>query len=193
MLQDAGVWGVITHSEFQNKLPHEMSNVVAMDADGDSIGRESASNPSLALSPDSGQRAYVIYTSGSSGTPKGVEGTHRAAMNRFAWMWRTYRFQAGEVCCQKTNLGFVDSVWEIFGPLLAGGPKGIIPQEVVRDPEDLLRTLALDQVTRIVLVPSLLRTLLGHAPNLPQRVPLLKLLSCHVEVVPAGFANRFLP
>src|SRR5229473_5526913 len=49
MLQDAGVRGVVTHSEFQNKLPHQVSNVVAMDADGDSIGREPASNPSLSL------------------------------------------------------------------------------------------------------------------------------------------------
>jgi amino acid adenylation domain-containing protein len=192
MLQDAGVWGVVTHSEFQNKLPREASNVVAMDADGESIGRESANNPSLPPSLAAKQRAYVIYTSGSSGTPKGVEGTHQAAMNRFVWMWRTYPFKAGEVCCQKTNLGFVDSVWEIFGPLLAGVPNVIIPQEVVRDPEDLLRTLAVEQVTRIVLVPSLLRTLLDHAPDLRQRVEQLKLWSCSGEVLPTDLARRFL-
>src|SRR5258708_9570530 len=113
-------------------------------------------------------------------------------MNRFAWMCRIYRFEAREVCCQKTNLGFVDSVWEIFGSVLAGVRNVIIAQEVVRDPEDLLRTMAVEQVTRIVLVPSLLRTLLDHAPNLPQRVPLLKLWSCSGEVLPADLAKRFL-
>jgi amino acid adenylation domain-containing protein len=190
MLQDAGVWGVVSYSEIKNKLQQQVSNVVAMDADGELVGREAANNPSF--SSESGQRAYIIYTSGSSGTPKGVEGTHRAAVNRFAWMWRTYPFQAGEVCCQKTNLGFVDSVWEIFGPLLAGTPSVIIPQEVVRDPEEFLRTLATHRVTRIVLVPSLLRTLLDQAPNLRQRVPELKMWSCSGEVLPADLARRFL-
>ena len=190
MLQDSGVWGVVTISDIKEKLRHQMSNVVAADADGELVGTEPANNP--ASSRDSGQRAYIIYTSGSSGTPKGVEGTHRAAVNRFAWMWRTYPFQAGEVCCHKTNLGFVDSVWEIFGPLLAGIPSVIIPQEVVRDPEELLRTLALHRVTRIVLVPSLLRTLLDQAPDLRQRVPKLKMWSCSGEVLPADLAKRFL-
>jgi amino acid adenylation domain-containing protein len=190
MLQDSAVCGVVTHSDIQKKLLDHVSYVVALDADRELILRESASNPSL--SSDRERRAYVMYTSGSSGTPKGVEGTHGAAMNRFAWMWRTYPFQAGEVCCQKTNLGFVDSVWEIFGPLLDGVPNVIIPQEVARDPEELLETLARYRVTRIVLVPSLLRSLLDLAPNLGQRVPQLKLWSCSGEVLPADLAKRFL-
>lgn len=190
MLQDAGVWGVVTNSEIRDKLRQQVSNVVAMDADGGLVAREAASSPSASCG--SRQRAYIIYTSGSSGTPKGVEGTHRAAMNRFVWMWQTYPFQADEVCCQKTNLGFVDSVWEIFGPLLAGIPSVIIPQELVRDPEELLRTLAMHRVTRIVLVPSLLRTLLDQAANLRERVPELKMWSCSGEVLPADLAQRFL-
>src|SRR4030088_417210 len=190
MLQDAGVWGVVTYSEIRDKLQQHVSNIVAIDADGEFAGREATTNPSS--SSESGQRAYIIYTSGSSGTPKGVEGTHRAAVNRFACMWRTYPFQAGEVCCQKTNLGFVDSVWENFGPLLAGIPSVIIPQESARDPEELLWALAEQRVTRIVLVPSLLRTLLDQGPNLRELVPQLKLWSCSGELLPADLATRFL-
>src|SRR5258708_40013313 len=99
-------------------------------------------------------------------------------MNRFRWMWERYRFETDEVCCQKTNLGFVDSVWEIFGPLLAGIPSVILPAEVVRDPEELLQSLAGEGVTRIVLVPSLLRALVDHAPGLRGRVPRLKMWAC---------------
>jgi acyl-coenzyme A synthetase/AMP-(fatty) acid ligase/acyl carrier protein len=106
-------------------------------------------------------------------------------------MWRTYPFAAGEVCCQKTNLGFVDSIWEIFGPLLAGIPSVIIPQETARDPEEMLQLLAREHVTRIVLVPSLLRTLLDRAPKLERRVPDLKLWTCSGEVLPADLAKRF--
>ncbi len=120
-----------------------------------------------------------------------MEGTHRGAINRFWWMWERYPFQGGEVCCQKTNLGFVDSVWEIFGPLLAGIPSVILRADVVRDPEELLQSLAGEGVTRIVLVPSLLRALLDHAPQLRERVPRLKLWSCSGEVLSSELVRRF--
>src|SRR5260370_20410316 len=96
-------------------------------------------------------------------------------MNRLEWMYRTYPFSPQDVCCQKTALSFVDSIWEIFGPLLRGIPNVIIPEEVVIDPQLLLETLAREQVTRIVLVPTLLRMLLDHAPGLGTLVPQVKL------------------
>ena len=194
LMEDAALSGVVTHPSIISQLPSNAQNVVAFDSvrfDGDGHGPSDApvSNPSVLVSSD--QRAYVIYTSGSTGVPKGVEGTHRASMNRFSWMWSTYPFKDGEVCCQKTNLGFVDSIWEIFGPLLAGVPNVIIPPEAVRDPEEMLQVLGRERVTRIVLVPSLLRTLLDHAPNLQHRVPDLKLWSCSGEILPADLAKRF--
>jgi amino acid adenylation domain-containing protein len=188
MLDDAAVASVITVSPIQHKLPAGIRNLVVLD-ENEELRRESPANidPSTA----GGQRAYVIYTSGSTGAPKGVEGSHRASLNRFSWMWRTYPFKSDDVCCQKTSLGFVDSIWEIFGPLLAGVPNVIIPQDAVRDPELLLQTLARERVTRIVLVPSQLRALLEHAPNLSLRVPHLKLWSCSGEVLPVDVAKGF--
>src|SRR3982074_878159 len=72
-----------------------------------------------------------------------------------------------------------------------GGPGGILPQEAVLDPEELLRILAEQRVTRIVLVPSLLRALLEHAPNLGERVPELRLWTCSGEVLTWELARRF--
>jgi amino acid adenylation domain-containing protein len=188
MIDDAALSAIVTHSSIQDQLPAGAESVVVLDRD-EQLRGEPTTNIGGAGSRD--QRAYVIYTSGSTGVPKGVEGTHRASMNRFAWMWRTYPFKPGEVCCQKTNIGFVDSIWEIFGPLLAGICNVIIPQEAMRDPEELLQVLAREHVSRIVLVPSLLRTLLDHAADLGQRVPDLKLWSCSGEVLPADLAKRF--
>src|SRR5712672_2983646 len=187
MVEDAHVACVVTQNGTRNKLPEQLRNVIAMDSDAELIRNESPRSLSLDL-PDV-ERAYVLYTSGSSGGPKGVEGTHEGAINRFRWMWERYPFEAGEVCCQKTNLGFVDSVWEIFGPLLAGVSSVILPAEVVRDPEALLQNLAENRVTRIVLVPSLLRALLDHAPNLQERVPRLKLWSCSGEMLSGELAG----
>ncbi|MEW5925956.1 MAG: amino acid adenylation domain-containing protein [Gemmatimonadota bacterium] len=135
--------------------------------------------------------AYVVYTSGSTGTPKGVLGTHRGIVNRLAWMWGAYPFAAGEVCCQKTSLAFVDSVWEVFGPLLAGVPSVLVPDEDARDPEALAALLSRHGVTRVVLVPSLLRALLDAHPDLGERCPRLRLVVSSGEELPPGLARRF--
>src|SRR2546426_1378372 len=188
MIDDARLGCVVTRNGIQKRLPTSVPTVIALDSEVELIRNESLHNPSLDLSGI--QRAYVIYTSGSSGRPKGVEGTHRGAINRFWWMWERYPFEAGEVCCQKTNLGFVDSIWEIFGPLLAGVPSVILPPETVLDPEELLQSLARHGGTRVVLGPSRLRALLDHGPDLGQRGPKLELWSGRGEVVSGGLARR---
>ena len=188
MMEDAALACVITQAAVRDKLPASAQKILRMDTEG-SWRREASDN--LGVSTSSTQVAYIIYTSGSTGRPKGVQGTHRGALNRFAWMWKKYPFQAGEVCCQKTNLGFVDSIWEIFGPLLGGVPSVILSEEAVRDPELLVEELAREHVSRLVLVPSLLRALLEHAANLQERLPGLRLWSCSGEILPVELAGKF--
>jgi hypothetical protein len=59
------------------------------------------------------------------------------------------------------------------------------------DPEELIGYLARHGVTRMVLVPSLLRALLDHAPNLGERLPKLRLWSLSGEALPWELAARF--
>jgi amino acid adenylation domain-containing protein len=193
MLKDSEAAIVIAQREHAGNIPANSARAVWLDSNWSEISGKltDSQSPVQLTGSHPGDTAYVLYTSGSTGTPKGVQGTHQAYLNRFSWMWRAYPFQPGEVCCQKTNLGFVDSVWEIFGPLLAGVPNLIIPQETMGDPEELLTILAREQVTRIVLVPSLLRMLLDYEPQLGKRVPLLKLWTCSGEVLPRDLAERF--
>jgi thioesterase domain-containing protein len=132
-----------------------------------------------------------MYTSGSTGWPKGVEGTHQGAVNRFAWMWDAYPFAPGEIACLKTSLSFVDSVWELFGPLLHGVPTVVVPDEVVTDPHRLVELLGERRVSRIVLVPSLLEALLNTAHGLSERLPALRLWVTSGEAVSVDLAQRF--
>jgi amino acid adenylation domain-containing protein len=191
MLNDAAVAAVVTVSAMKDRVPENARSVVLLDGESELRSEQTTNISSSHPNEVANEIAYVIYTSGSTGGPKGVQGTHRASLNRFSWMWEKYPFKAGEVCCQKTNLTFVDSIWEILGPLLAGIPNVILPQETVLDPELFLQTLARERVSRIVLVPSQLRALLEHAPNLGQRVPDLKLWSCSGEFLPVDLAKRF--
>jgi len=63
-------------------------------------------------------------------------------------LWRKYPFTSEAVCCQKTSLSFVDSIWEIFGPA-QGVPARIIPDEVVKDPTRFVQSLEDNKVTRL--------------------------------------------
>jgi len=172
MLEDAQVPVLLTQQPLVGNLPDCGARLVCLDTDWKAIARENQENLTGCVTDHS--LAYVIYTSGSTGNPKGVLGFHQGAINRFNWMWKTFPFEAGETCCQKTSLSFVDSVWEIFGPLLQGIPTVIIPDAALKDLYRLVQILAIKDVTRIVLVPSLLRVLLNTYPALESRLPKLK-------------------
>ncbi|MBX3316490.1 MAG: amino acid adenylation domain-containing protein [Phycisphaeraceae bacterium] len=139
-----------------------------------------------------GDAAYIIYTSGSTGKPKGVRGTHCGAMNRFEWMCRTRPFEPGERTCWCTTINFVDHVWEVFGPMLAGIETIVIPQEIVKDPRALVEHLALHKVSRLVVVPALLEAILDHAPDLAKRAPSLRTIVSSGEALAATLAARLL-
>jgi amino acid adenylation domain-containing protein len=193
ILEDSQASVVVTQKNLLPTLPRKTA-VVCIDRDRSEIVREKDSNPDTEITSDN--LAYLIYTSGSTGLPKGVLGLHRGAINRFAWMWRQYPFASGEVCCQKTALNFVDSIWEIFGPLLQGVPNVIIPDELVKDPLELVRIMASERISRIVLVPSLLHVLLDaysrqESGQKKSRRPHPKLWICSGEALEPALYRQF--
>jgi surfactin family lipopeptide synthetase A len=136
--------------------------------------------------------AYVIYTSGSTGQAKGVMGRHGGLLNRFYWMWERWPFARGEVSCQKTSESFVDSIWEMLGPLLQGIPIVMIPQGKVSHAGEMITILEQHRVSRMVVVPSLLRALLEEMEETGRRLPGLKYCFASGETLSGGLAKRFL-
>ncbi|MFI5511754.1 amino acid adenylation domain-containing protein, partial [Mycobacterium sp. NPDC051804] len=96
--------------------------------------------------------AYLIYTSGTTGTPKGVAVAHRNVARLLDTLQA--EVSSGQVWSQCHSLAFDFSVWEIFGALLSGGRVVMVPDAVVRSPEELHAVLVAEQVGVLSQTPS---------------------------------------
>ena len=141
----------------------------------------------LTLPADS---CYLMYTSGSSGKPKAVIGTHRATLNRFEWMWKEFPFQAEEISCQRASVTFVDSIWEIFGPLLQGAPVNIASKDASQAPAELTRFLGVHNISRLHIVPTILQLLLDELEHNAKSLPDLRFCFVSGEPLNASLAAR---
>jgi fengycin family lipopeptide synthetase D len=131
-----------------------------------------------------------IYTSGSTGLPKGVMISHKNLVNRMYWMWTQYPFQADEITVIKTTIGFVDHLWELFGSLLSGTKSVIVSNDDLKEIEQFANIVASEKITRMVLVPSLLKFILTQ-DELRGKFSSVKLWTASGEVLPVDLVALF--
>jgi amino acid adenylation domain-containing protein len=163
LLEDAQIDIVVTERNLAPRLAGPRRQLLLLSETGalEPSGQkrlENVDRNARGLRPD--HPAYLIYTSASTGTSKGVLGLHRSIVNRVNWLAQTLGVGAQEVLCQKTSVGFVDHVAEIFQALSAGVPLLIVSPELLQAPQQLLRQLDARRVTQLTLVPSLLKSVL---------------------------------
>jgi amino acid adenylation domain-containing protein len=156
MLKDSSPRVVLTLENLKSTVPPSSATVVGLDSDWSDIAEESDRNVDPgSLHLTSRNLAYVIYTSGSTGEPKGVAADHYGAVNRIAAQRFLGPYTDNDVCCQKTSIGFVDSVFEILMPLSYGRPLVVASAEATKDVEKLAAVIHNEHVTRLISVPSL--------------------------------------
>ena len=188
ILNEAGVQVILTTRQHAAAVGGLGATVVYVD-EVEPGSPESSIAPTIRSGPE--DIAYVIFTSGSTGRPKGVAIPHRQLLNRLWWMYNAYPFEPGEVSCVKTRLSFVDSLWELLGPLLKGISSVIVSDDILKDPMALVDTLARHRVSRIWLVPSLLKAILAAAPDVSRRLPDLRFWVTTGEALPVELFRRF--
>ncbi len=189
MIEDSSANLILTMQQHTPQLSAVGIPLIAVDAIDEELAAEPVTPPDTAPAPD--DLFYVLYTSGSTGVPKGVMAKHDATLNRFQWMWETFPFTAGEVCCHKTSISFGDSMWEMFGPLLKGIPAVIIANDDVKDANRFVEILSKYNVSRLIVVPSLLRVLLETNDNLTDQLDKLRFWVTSGEALPVELIPRF--
>ncbi|SES27047.1 nonribosomal peptide synthetase protein BlmIV [Lentzea xinjiangensis] len=189
ILDDARPTCVLTSTEFGDTCASANAPRILVDVVSGELTGRPAHRRSRPVHRDS--VAYLVYTSGSTGMPKGVLGTHRGLVNRIRWTQRAYPAGEAEVWAARTSPGFVDAVWETFGPLVSGVPLVVVDARDTADPARLVEVLASRRVTRLVAVPALLRILLDDRPDLENDLPHLHTWVSSGESLSAGLAERF--
>ncbi|HKG81231.1 MAG TPA: amino acid adenylation domain-containing protein, partial [Pyrinomonadaceae bacterium] len=171
ILEDTNAVVLLTEQSVLQDLPEIRPRVFCMDSDWELVASESAENLTSTAKPDN--LSYVIYTSGSTGTPKGVMVEHKGMLNHLFAKIVDLQLDAEDIVAQTASHCFDISVWQFLSALLVGGRVHICNDEETHNPALLTESVALENVSILELVPSLLRGILadidisGRRPEWP--------------------------
>ncbi|MFD0399935.1 amino acid adenylation domain-containing protein [Kitasatospora sp. NPDC127121] len=132
--------------------------------------------------------AYAVFTSGTTGTPKCVPVPLGALANELAWRREAIGLAAPDRVLQTIPLVFDPSLWQCFGPLVAGAGVVFPGVDLGAHPASLVEAALEYCATVVDVVPSLLAALDDEdLRRLPARV-----VFCGGEALPSAQADRYL-
>jgi amino acid adenylation domain-containing protein len=177
---------LLTHSRLQSQVPGGKAQIICIDTFASS---NIHSSPPCEVNADN--TAYVIYTSGSTGQPKGIRVLHRGLVNS---TFARIAFYPEAVKCflLLSSFTFDSSLAGIFWTLSVGGTLVLPPDQSRWELDSLSRLVEKHQVSHLLCVPSLYKTLIESSPS--ERLASLKVAivageSCPVTLVKDHFTR----
>jgi amino acid adenylation domain-containing protein len=169
MIADSEVALLLTQDSLAPSVgPQFKGTLVCLDLEWPEIAREEPRIPSADITPEA--RAYTIYTSGSTGIPKGVQLSHRNAVNLLYSFMRQLPVCSQDVLVAVTTLSFDIAGLEIWMPLLCGAQTAIASRETSMDGAELVEELRRRSASILQATPSTWQLLLDAGwqgdPNL---------------------------
>ncbi|HVG59538.1 MAG TPA: amino acid adenylation domain-containing protein [Hyalangium sp.] len=161
MMEETRAPVLLTQRALASTLPTGGARVICLDADWESIARESVEDPPPVTHPDN--LAYVIFTSGSTGRPKGVMSRHRSVANLIAVEREAFDVGPGARVLQCSAFSFDASVEEFLTTLLAGATLYLTPREAVMPGPRMHEVICELGITHLNLTPSALAALQSEA------------------------------
>ena len=136
-----------------------------------------------AATPHLNDLAYQIYTSGTTGRPKAVLVEHGNLASTLAAVQETFGFAPGDRMPCIASSSFDIFLFELLGPLLAGGTVVLLPLRPTLDLEQLLDNLG--AATLLHAVPAVMRQVVELARRRRLSAPRLRALFTGGDAVPA--------
>ncbi len=161
-------------------------NIVYLDRDLPMISQQSSENPTTQI--DSHNLAYVIYTSGSTGQPKGVQVSHRSAINCLWSIRHHIGLAEKEILLAVTTISFDIAALELYLPLITGAQLVLASREIATDGTELLRRLTEYSATAMQATPSTWQLLLDAGWEGSKEFKVL----CGGEALPRELAEQLL-
>ncbi|MBU3631694.1 class I adenylate-forming enzyme family protein [Polynucleobacter sp. AP-Melu-500A-A1] len=109
--------------------------------------------------------AFVIFTSGSTGEPKGVVVSHQSFQGKLIEIDRLLKFNQSDRVLLVLNINFVFGLWTVLETLLHGGTLYLHEKF---DPEIFVSTLTEKEITRVGVVPTMMRVIFSKSELVEQ-------------------------
>ncbi len=179
LLEDSRVAVILAGGGTLEALPPGAAPVVRLDA------ADLAAESDLAPEgrPRPGDLAYRIYTSGTTGLPKAVQVEHGNLASTLAAAQAAFGFGPRDRIPCIASSSFDIFLFELLGPLLAGGACVLLPLRPTLDLERLVDELG--AATMLHAVPAVMRQVLETARRRGAGAPQLRALFTGGDAVPA--------
>jgi amino acid adenylation domain-containing protein/non-ribosomal peptide synthase protein (TIGR01720 family) len=154
MLDDARPVCLITTDSLLSRFPE---SVPRLSLDDPELWAGQADPPAGPV--DVTNAAYVIYTSGSTGLPKGVVLSHTGVVKLVATQTERFGLGPDDRVLQFASPSFDVAFWDLCLSLLSGGRLVVVPSERRVPGPELTEYISRNEITFMILPPSLLAVL----------------------------------